>query len=122
MDVDDPGDTWGAGENCTFAVAAGLHVSRLASLGSGPSVSLDPSMLQDGPWCPDETRPARFDADLLRVRRIRVVVRVQAAAPALRGPVGALFAHGGTALSPARYVPDQEIRFDVSPRNPGTAR
>jgi len=35
----------------------------------------------------------------------------------LRGPAGILFAHGGTATSAHRYVPDQEIRFDITPRN-----
>jgi hypothetical protein len=74
-------------------------------------------MLVDGPWCPDEAHPNRFDADLLRVRRIAVTLRVQAASASLRGPAGTLFVHGGSARSGDRFVPDQEIRFDVTPRN-----
>ena len=78
---------------------------------------LDPTMLQDGPWLPDEIDPNRFDSDLLKIRRVQVTLRVQAARAALRGPAGILFLHGGTAGSMGRYVPDREIRFDVSPRN-----
>ena len=111
------GTTWAEGENCTFAMVDGAHVPRLAALGVGPSpVPLSPATLVDGPWCPDATHPARFDADLLRIRRIRVVIRVQAAAAWLRGPASAPFMFPGTA-TPARYVPDREIRFDVAPRS-----
>jgi len=35
----------------------------------------------------------------------------------LRGPAGTFFRHGGTSNSGSRFVPDQEIRFDVAPRN-----
>jgi hypothetical protein len=78
---------------------------------------LDPATLQDGPWSPDDADVNRFDADLLDIRRVRVTLRVQAARAALRGPAGMLFMHGGTAASSERYLPDREIRFDVSPRN-----
>lgn len=78
---------------------------------------LVPSRLQDGPWYPDDTDANRFDTDLLHIRRVRVTLRVQAARAALRGPAGVLFVHGGTAASGERYLPDREIRFDVSPRN-----
>ena len=43
--------------------------------------------------------------------------RNDAARAALRGPAGMLFVHGGTATSSERYLPDREIRFDVSPRH-----
>lgn len=80
-------------------------------------VRLDPATLQDGPWSPDGADVNGFDADLLHIRRVRVTLRVQAARAALRGPSGILFVHGGTAASRERYLPDREIRFDVSPRN-----
>jgi hypothetical protein len=38
--------------------------------------------------------------DLLRIRRVRVTLRVQAASPALRP-----------------FLPDREVTFDVAPRN-----
>jgi hypothetical protein len=74
-------------------------------------------MLTDGPWCPDEANANRWDADLLRIRKVSVAVRIEAAPAALRGPASALFANGGTSRDVNRWVPDQEIRFQVSPRN-----
>jgi Tfp pilus assembly protein PilW len=109
-----------AGENCTFMLDDnGDHVPRLAALGSGPPalVALTPAQLTDGPWCPDAINPSRWDADLLRIRRISVTLRVETAAAALRGPASVLFSHGGTSRNGARWVPDQEVRFQVSPRN-----
>ena len=110
------------GENCAFKVVNGVQTQRLDTLGSGGlgQVELTEAMLTDGPWCPGEDAtnyPNRFDADLLRIRRVRVTLRVQAALAALRGPAGVLFTHGGTASSPERLVPDQEIQFSVTPRN-----
>jgi Tfp pilus assembly protein PilW len=73
--------------------------------------------LTDGPWRPDGASPDRWDADLLRIRSVGVTVRVEAALAALRGPAGLLFTNGGTAREASRWIPDQEIRFRVSPRN-----
>jgi hypothetical protein len=118
IDIDNGNDTWPAGENCTFTVQDGQHVSRLPVMASGNGlIELPSTMLVDGPWCPDESHAHRFDADLLRVRRISVMLRVQAAPASLRGPAGPLFTRGGTATSAGRFVPDQEIHFDVAPRN-----
>jgi hypothetical protein len=86
-----------------------------AAVSEGNAMPMDPAELTDGPWCPDSNSPARFDSDLLRIRRIRVRLRVQAPRP-FRGPAGPLFVYGGDARSTA-YVADQEIRFDVAPRN-----
>ncbi len=110
--------TWPAGENCAIQVVAGQQVPRLAVLGGGSGlVKLDPSILTDGPWCPDATNPNRWDADLLRIRKIAVRLRVQAAVASLRGTAGTLFVNGGTATAGNQTVPDQEVRFDVTPRN-----
>ena len=115
---------WPAGENCTFGVASGVHVPRLATIAPGgvTLVELTAAMLTDGPWCPDSLSPARFDADLLRVRRIHVSLRVQSALASLRGPAGTLFARGGTARAGDRYVPDMVVQFDITPRNMNLAR
>jgi hypothetical protein len=133
---------WPAGENCTFlvqsnpvrpnprqpsrvppdllpsdAARSGQHAPRLAILGDGiGQVRLAPAMLTDGPWCPSAISARRFDADLLRIRRIRIVLRVQVASEALRGR-GALFMRPGTSIGGERTVPDQEISFDITPRN-----
>jgi hypothetical protein len=59
----------------------------------------------------------RYDADLLRVRQIRLTVRVQTGQLALRGPAGSLFARPGLGKAGDRLVPDQEVRIDITPRN-----
>jgi type IV pilus assembly protein PilW len=53
------------------------------------------------------------------VRRVRVRLRVQAAADSLRGPAGALFVHGGSARQARRWAPDLETTVDVALRNAG---
>ena len=78
---------------------------------------LSPAVLQDGPWETGDPDAAVFDADLRRIRRVRIALRVQAALASMRGPSGTLFTHGGTSTSAARYLPDREIRFDVALRN-----
>ena len=113
-----PKATYPTGENCAFTVAGGVQVPRLPTLAATTGeVELTPAMLTDGPWCPDPTFDNRFDADLFRIRRVVVTLRVQAAVAALRGPAGLLFTRGGTSTSSQRYVPDQEIKFSVTPRN-----
>ena len=124
LGVNNAGDTWGAGENCTFVVQNGLQVPRLATLAAGVGqVKLDPASFSDAtPMCPDGDKANRFDADLLRIRRVRVILRVQAALASLRGPAGTFFIRGGTSNSPERWVPDQEVRFDITPRNMNLGR
>jgi hypothetical protein len=113
-------DVWPAGENCVFTAGAAAHAPRLAALGAaGELVRLDAAILTDGPWCPDPNDPARFDADLLRVRLVRVVIRAEAGLDVLRGPAGPLFARPGSAPSARAWVPDQEVAFDAAPRNLG---
>jgi hypothetical protein len=109
-----------AGENCAFQLDAGgmAPVPRLETLGDGTTlVELSDAQLDDGPWCPDAVNAHRYDADLLRVRRVSVTMRLEAALPAMRGPAGALFLRGGTARAASRWAPDSEIRFDISPKN-----
>ena len=129
LGIDNGKDKWAAGENCIFYVdpGSGLQVARpeMATLGApnGPPVEMSASMLTDGPWCPADTNtsgdemPNKYDADMLRVRQVRITLRVQVANAVLRGPAGTLFRHGGTSRGGERYIPDQEVRFDVSPRN-----
>jgi hypothetical protein len=111
------------GENCTFSLdpVTGLHVPRLANLSAAGNpnalVRLTAAQLTDGPWCPDAANANRWDADLLRIRKVAVTLRVQSAVAALRGPAGPLFAHGGTSSGGTKMAPDQEVRFQVTPRN-----
>jgi prepilin-type N-terminal cleavage/methylation domain-containing protein len=107
-----------ATENCVFA-AGPTPTPKLPTLGAanGTLVQLTAAQLTDGPWCPNAANVNRFDADLLRIRKIVVTLRVQSASAALRGPASALFSHGGTSRNGTKWVPDQEIKFSVSPRN-----
>ena len=114
--IDLPEDLWGAGENCVFVAGDAGHAPRLPRLAPGDGlVRLDAALFGDGPWCPDAAHPDRFDADLLRIRRVRLVVRLEAP-DALRGPAGPLFQRPGSA-SGRQLVPDHELRIDVTPRN-----
>ena len=100
-------------ENCLYD-AAGV-AKPMEAMGVGQAlVSLPFAKLRDGPWCGAGTNV--FDADLLRVRRIRVTLRVQATPGSLRG-TGASFASPGTSRSARRYVPDMVMTFDVAPPN-----
>jgi len=114
---------WPAGENCTMIVVAGQQQSRLPALGApgGGLVRMTAADLTDGPWCPNADSPNRFDADLFRVRKVRVSLRVQSGNPDFRSSIGtggdALFLRPGTSRGGYKQVPDQAIRFDVSPRN-----
>jgi len=105
------------GENCVFArTTSGAIAPRLSALAPGPVVvPLLPSMLTDGPWCPDSASPNRYDADLLRVRAVGVTIRVEAAIASLRGPAGPLFTRGGTSTN-SRLVPDRVTRLLIAPR------
>lgn len=61
---------------------------------------LAPAELQDGPWLASDSGVGVFDADLLRIRRVRVTLRVGA----------------------AQYAPDSELQFDVALRNAAAVR
>jgi hypothetical protein len=80
------------------------------------ALELPRDVLVDGPWLTAAAPLDRFDADLLRIRRIRVTIRAQVAAAHLRGSARQLFVNPGHA-SVSRMVADQELTFDVSPPN-----
>jgi prepilin-type N-terminal cleavage/methylation domain-containing protein len=124
LGVNNAADNWGAGENCVFKVdpVSGLQVPRLPNLAGAADalVPLGPDTtagLNDGPWCPDSTNINRYDADLLRIRKIRISMRLQTGVASLRGPAGTLFTNAGTSKRAESLVPDQEIHWDVTPRN-----
>jgi hypothetical protein len=119
----DASTAWSEGENCVFSVADGQHVPRLAVLGPpGDLVPLEAGLLGDGPWCPDANAVRRFDADLLRVRQVRIRVRAEAAPRAMRASAGAFFTRGGVASAGMDQAPDQEAVLDIVPRNLATRR
>ena len=127
---------YGAGESCIFAVNAGRQVPRLdnwlGGLPVGSLVTVPTERFADGPWCPGISTRAgiavagRFDADVLRIRSVRVTVRVQAASALVRGlnPSGGglLFMHPGSARSSSSYLPDRTTSFEVTPANLNLSR
>jgi hypothetical protein len=81
------------------------HVVRLSfdyfglSTPGGALVRLEPATLVDGPWIEDAQR-RMYDADLLRVREVRALLRLESTDPLLR-----------------RLVPDEEIVLHIAMRN-----
>jgi prepilin-type N-terminal cleavage/methylation domain-containing protein len=99
--------------NCLFA-PGDPAVPLLTPLGTTTLTPVELEQFMDGPYC--GIPPNRFDGDLLRIRRVRVTIRVQAALDELRGS-GADFANAGTSDHTAASVRDFEVTFDVAPRN-----
>jgi prepilin-type N-terminal cleavage/methylation domain-containing protein len=114
--------------NCIFDASGNPLLPVLASNGSS-LVQLSPSpdnpvnMLNDGPWC--GVAPNRFDADLYRVRKVRVELRMQAGAAELRGQnpsTRTLFVNPGISQGGVHVVPDYSMTFEVAPRNMNLVR
>jgi hypothetical protein len=106
--------------NCLYDAAGNLvgGLQTLASQG-GSLTELPLSLFADGPWCGNGNN--RFDVDLMRIRKVRVTVRVEASTDALRAS-GADFANSGFSGSAVRMLPDFTVRFDVTPRNMNLGR
>ncbi|MNC87652.1 hypothetical protein D3C83_33920 [compost metagenome] len=83
--------------NCLYD-AAGVPDPALITLPAGADglAALAPAILGDGPWC--GAGETRFDADLLRIRRVRVTAAVVVAGS---GPGS----------------PPPSVSFDIAPRN-----
>lgn len=99
--------------NCLFDAAGNLLLPDLVP-DAGPWVALTSAMLSDGPTC--GTGASSYDADLLRVRRVIVRLRLEAADDHLRGVDATRFANPGLARTTA-VSPDREVLIDVTPRN-----
>lgn len=102
-------------ENCLYDAAGNYVNLPILPATDGSLAELTAAQLTDGPMC--GTGDNQDDADLLRIRKVRITARVQAASAALRGTDTALFMNPGTAKGGERYVPDYRLSFDVSPRN-----
>ncbi len=78
------------------------------------------SAFTDGPFCGSGSN--EFDADLYRVRKVRMTIRVQTPVAALRGQDTNLFKFPGTGRNGQRLVPDLSASFEISPRNMNLSR
>jgi hypothetical protein len=102
----------GGAPSCTYAGSP--PVPLLANLGGTGPKPLSESQLIDGPFCGEA--PNRFDADLLRVRRVTVTIRLEAESRELRG-AGSAFSSPGFSRTGTKYVPDLQTTISVAPRN-----
>ena len=108
--------------NCILDAAGNPKLPTLPS-GGQSLIELTPAMLTDGPVC--GLPPNEFDADLYRVKKVSVRLRMQAGQAELRGrnPAGlTLFQNPGSSSSGYRYLPDFEMTYEVAPRNLNLAR
>lgn len=105
-------------ENCLYD-SAGAPRAGLAYFprAGGTFAPLGLAVFQDGPWCGTGAEP--FDADLLRIRAVRVRLRLQAGNPVYRGIDARWFRTPGTATDPARTIRDIVFESAVTPRNLG---
>ena len=104
--------------NCLYD-AAGQRLPFTATGAGTSEIPLPLELFRDGPWCGPEG--IQFDADLLRIRRIRITLGVQASSGSLRG-TGLEFSNAGATRSAWRRLSDLLIAIDVAPRNLSFAR
>jgi hypothetical protein len=110
-----------AGEaNCLYDAAGNYLNLPVLDSGDGSLAPLTPAMLTDGPFCGGGSN--QFDPDLLRVRKVRVMLRMQVPSEGLRGNEKTLWVNPGKAPGGARQVPDYVVTFEVTPRNLNLAR
>jgi hypothetical protein len=101
--------------NCLYDAAGNYANLPVLSADEGSLAALSATLLTDGPWCGGGSN--EFDADLLRIRKVRVTLRMQVASEALRGQNAELFVNPGKSTGGVRLVPDYFVRFEVTPRN-----
>lgn len=109
----DPGV--GGEANCLYDAMHNLVGLPTLTADEGSLAILPLAQLKDGPWC--GAGDNEFDADLLRVRKVRVTLRMQASDAAVRGTNPLLFLNPGRAKQSMAMIPDYVVRFDVTPRN-----
>ena len=76
--------------------------------------------MKDGPFCGGGAN--QFDADLYRVRKVRVTLRVQVGDSSLRGTDQTLWVNPGKSRSSDTVVRDLAVSFEVAPRNLNLSR
>lgn len=115
-DAADDDGYWLDGEHCMAARISGAPVTRLADRPDEDAglTRLTPVDFEDGPWCPHDGWPGAFDADLFRIRRVDLRLRVEVRATMFRGPAGRLFARGGTAADARQWVSDRALSVSVA--------
>jgi hypothetical protein len=107
--------------NCLYDASGNYRNLPVLPKTDGSLAALTPAMLTDGPiFCGGGSN--QFDPDLLRVRKVRVMLRMQVALDRLRGMDATLWTNPGKATASDRVVPDYVVTFEVTPRNLNLAR
>jgi hypothetical protein len=106
--------------NCLYDTGGNYIGPGTLAPDDGSLAKLTTGILGDGPYC--GSGPNEFDADLLRIRKVRVSLRMQTTSASLRGTDAALFTNPGSAAGGERHVPDYRVTFEVTPRNLNLAR
>jgi prepilin-type N-terminal cleavage/methylation domain-containing protein len=100
--------------NCLYD-SAGTPLPFPGAMASGDAlVPLPLDHFTDGPWC--GAGGIEFDADLLRIRRVKVTLTLQASSRSMRGR-GAGFVSSGTNVSAWNRLADLVVVIDAEPRN-----
>jgi hypothetical protein len=103
-------------DNCLYDAAGNPLGLPTLTADEGSLASLPGGMLVDGPWCGNGGN--RFDADLLRIRKVRVSIRAQVGMESLRSAgTDPRFLIPGNSPGGEQLVPDFMVTFDVTPRN-----
>ncbi len=113
----DPDDVFASGAHCMISRVGQTPVSRLFSYEPEADglVRLEPGDFLDGPWCPYDGASGAYDADLHRISRVDVRLRVEVQSAEFRGPAGRWFTRGGTAARDApRWVLDRTLVTSVA--------
>lgn len=106
--------------NCLYDTVGNYIGPPALAANDGSLASLTAAVLTDGPYCGSGANS--FDADLLRIRKVRVSLRMQASSSALRGADTSLFRNPGSSRGGERTVPDYRVTFEVAPRNLNLSR
>jgi hypothetical protein len=107
-------------ENCLYDAVGAYKNLPVLPADEGSLARLTAAILADA--TPDTfeicgSASSQYDPDLLRIRKVKVTLRVQVAAEALRGTNPLLFSNPGVAQESARQVPDYTVAFEIAPRN-----
>lgn len=105
--------------NCLYDANGNYANLPVLSASDGSLAPLPSAILTDGPYCGGGTN--EFDADLLRIRKIRVTIRMQVATAAMRAGTG-VSGNTRTGAGGERSVRDFISTFDVAPRNLNLSR
>jgi type II secretory pathway pseudopilin PulG len=107
--------------NCLYDATGSYRNLPVLPMTDGSLAELSPTILTDGPlFCGGGSN--QYDPDLLRIRKVRIMMRFQVASAALRGSNTLLWKSPGKSQGAEKMVPDYIVTYEVTPRNLNLAR